>query len=189
MEHFYQNIGEDWFTYPQLYSSMVNKFNDGSHFVEVGSWKGRSSAYMAVEILNSGKKIKFDCIDTFQGSSEHLDPNSPFYNEDLLKDDDWLYKEFLNNTKSVKEFINPIIGISWDKASSYEDGSLDFVFLDAAHDYESVKKDIISWLPKVKKGGVLSGHDMHHFEVYNAVAEILGIENIIIQENCWIYGK
>ena len=55
MEHFYYNIGEDWFSYPELYSSIVNKFGDNSHFVEVGVWKGRSASYMGVEIFNSGK--------------------------------------------------------------------------------------------------------------------------------------
>lgn len=39
MEHFYQKINsENWFGYEDLYSSMVNKFNSGSHFVEVGVW-------------------------------------------------------------------------------------------------------------------------------------------------------
>lgn len=189
MEHFYYNIGEDWFSYPQLYTSMVNKFGDNSHFVEVGSWKGRSAAFMGVEILNSGKKIKFDCIDTFEGSIEHLDPNSPYYNEDLLKEKGWLYNEFLRNIDPVKEIINPIIGISWEGASLYENNSLDFVFLDAAHDYESVKKDLNAWLPKVKVGGVFAGHDIPYFEVFNAVNEFFGIENVRIQENCWIYDK
>ena len=51
MEHFYQSVGEEnWFDYQELYSSMVNHFCDGAHFVEVGSWKGRSAAFMGVEI-------------------------------------------------------------------------------------------------------------------------------------------
>ena len=36
MEHFYKTIGEDWFTYPNLYANVVHKFSEGSHFVEVG---------------------------------------------------------------------------------------------------------------------------------------------------------
>ena len=55
MEHFYQKIGEDWFTYPNLYKKMVSDANENSHFVEVGVWKGRSAAFMAVEIINSKK--------------------------------------------------------------------------------------------------------------------------------------
>ena len=48
---------------------------------------------------------------------------------------------------------------SWDVAVYYEDASLDFVFLDGDHSYDGLKKDIIAWLPKVKKGGIICGHD------------------------------
>jgi predicted O-methyltransferase YrrM len=46
-----------------------------------------------------------------------------------------------------------------DAAPDFEDGSLDFVFIDADHLYESVRADIIAWWPKIKKGGLLTGHD------------------------------
>lgn len=73
MNHIYQEsqFGEPWFTYPALYSEMVQKFPSGSKFVEVGCWKGKSTAYMAVEIVNSTKDIEFYCIDTWEGSIEH----------------------------------------------------------------------------------------------------------------------
>jgi len=189
MEHYYHNIGENWFTYPELYSSMVKKFGDNSHFIEVGVWKGRSAAYMGVEILNSGKSIKFDCVDVFSGSTEHLDSSSPFFNEELLNDEDWLYNEFLKNTEPIKDIITPIRKISWEAAELYEDDSLDFVFIDAAHDYESVKKDITAWFPKIKKGGVLAGHDYPYWEVSNAVNEFFGENKIEVKEGCWVYEK
>jgi predicted O-methyltransferase YrrM len=44
-------------------------------------------------------------------------------------------------------------------ASAFADSSLDFVYLDARHDYRSVAEDIRAWAPKVRAGGVLSGHD------------------------------
>lgn len=44
-------------------------------------------------------------------------------------------------------------------AHQINDGSMDFVFLDADHSYEGVRDDIAAWLPKVRKGGWLGGHD------------------------------
>lgn len=165
---------------------MIDNSSDGSHFVEVGSWKGRSAAFMAVEIHNSGKGIKFDCIDTWEGSEEHLDLSSQWFNSELIKNKDWLYSEFLKNIGPVKDLINPIRKTSLEAASMYEDESLDFVFIDAAHDYENVKQDILAWLPKVKKGGVIAGHDYSSFPgVRQAVDEIFNHK--IVSETCWIY--
>ena len=181
MEHFYQNI-HGWFTYPRLYQNIVNKFPTDSHFVEVGVWKGKSAAYMVVEIINSGKNIKFDCVDTWKGSEEHVN--------DLSIINDTLYQEFISNMEPVKGYYNAIQKPSLEAVLDYEDESLDFVFIDAAHDYENVKADIIAWLPKVKKGGVIAGHDYAWGpEVQRAVNEVIGKDNISQGEGCWMYDK
>lgn len=186
MEHFYQNLGENWFTYPTLYENMVEYFPDGSHFVEVGTWKGMSAAYMAVEIINSNKDIKFDCVDCWEYIKE-LPDDIP---EDSFPED--LFATFLTNIEPVKHIITPIKELSWDGAKHYEDNSLDFVFIDAAHDYESVKKDINAWYPKIKESGIISGHDYAWCDdVRRAVDEFfkpLGF-NIQELEGCWIIAK
>lgn len=183
-EHIYQkdNFGEDWFSYPELYKSMVEKFSDNSHFVEIGSWKGKSTAYMAVEIANSNKKIQFDCVDTWHGSPEH---------GDVYKDNDNLYHLFLDNMSTLTDYYKPIRMRSDEAYKIYPDNSLDFVFIDANHSYESVKEDIINWLPKVKTGGVLAGHDytIYHPGVVRAVDELFDKSLIISKYDCWIYYK
>lgn len=48
---------------------------------------------------------------------------------------------------------------SVEAAAQINDGSMDFVFLDADHSYDGVRADIAAWLPKVRKGGWIGGHD------------------------------
>ena len=182
--HIYQNpeFGENWFSYPKLYKSMVEKFPSGSKFVEIGSWKGKSSAYMAVEIANSNKNIDFYCVDTWEGSIEHKN------NTEISM----FYDIFLNNMKSIESYYTPLKMKSLDAISKFEDSSLDFVFIDGSHEYEDVKEDIKAWLPKVKPGGILAGHD-YYIEgtdwfpgVKQAVnEELTGFETA---EKCWIYN-
>lgn len=49
----------------------------------------------------------------------------------------------------------------------FDDNSLDFVYIDANHKYEFVKKDIELWFPKVRRGGIVSGHDYLMLDWYN----------------------
>jgi len=183
MEHFYQKIGEDWFTYPNLYKKMVGNNNNGSHFVEVGVWKGRSASFMAVEIINSNKNIKFDCVDTWEGSVEHQ-------NYDIISEKK-LFDVFSENIEPVSHIINPIRMKSLEAVNLYDDESLDFVFIDASHEYEDVKNDILAWLPKVKEGGFIGGHDYSSSwdGVVRAVDEIFNNSELVIDEYCWLYEK
>lgn len=185
MEHIFhkQEFGENWFTYPEFYRSCVRNFPDNSIFVEVGSWKGKSSAFLAVEIINSNKNIKLYCIDTWEGSPE-------------LKNDSYvinntLYDLFLDNIKDLRSVITPIRNNSIDSAKNFENESLDMVFIDACHEYDYVKKDIETWYPKVKNGGILAGHDYHPTwnGVVRAVDEFFMNKPIDKSESCWIYKK
>ena len=185
MEHFYQNI-EGWFDFDNIYTQMVNKFQNNSHFVEIGSWLGKSTSYMAVEILNSGKNIQFDCIDTWEGSiASDIEKEQV---KELSNLSTTLFDEFLKNTEKVKNYINPIKKYSYDAVNDYDDESIDFLFIDAAHDYESVKKDLNDWYSKVKKNGIIGGHDyIANFPgVINAVNEYFGVKNINIDNTSWI---
>jgi predicted O-methyltransferase YrrM len=161
---------------------MVNQFPSGSKFIEVGSWKGKSSAFMAAEIANSSKDIEFICIDTWEGSVEHRD----------FKELKNLYDIFKSNMKPLEKYYRPIKSKSLDAVNLFPDQSLDFVFIDASHEYEDVKNDIIAWFPKVKVGGVLAGHDYYENNDYApgvkmAVNEIF--RDFETSENCFIVRK
>jgi SAM-dependent methyltransferase len=91
----------------------------------------------------------------------------------------------------VEEFYTPMRMTSQDAVHQFDDASLDFVFIDASHEYEDVKDDIRVWIKKVKPGGILAGHDYYingedFFPgVKKAVNESL--DNFKTEENCWIY--
>ena len=73
-----------------------------------------------------------------------------------------------------------------EAAGLFKDESLDAVFIDADHSYEAVKMDIQNWMPKVRKGGILAGHDYNSAwpGVIKAVNEIfLEAQKI---DSCWL---
>ena len=165
MKHFYQDI-RGMMDYEDLYSDMVNKFPSGSHFVELGVWYGRSAAYMAVEIVNSGKQIDLYVVDNFLKSPIDRATNS--------------LKDF--------KFVDIIQDNTINASRLFENGSLDLVFVDADHSAQGVTNDIKAWLPKIKKGGVIAGHDYENWrypELKIAVDKLLPVKKV--SEMCWYY--
>jgi hypothetical protein len=186
MEHFYQKV-EGWFNYPDMFAYAVQHAPQEAHFVEIGTWKGQSSAFLAVEIINSGKKIKLDCIDNFTGSV--IEPGQMLDRDNQAGR---LYDVFVNNMKPVEGHYTAIQGDSAETASLYQDESLDFVFIDASHDYESIKKDITAWFPKVKIGGLFGGHDyaQPYPGIIRAVNGLLSKEKVqVFPSTCWFTTK
>ena len=179
MEHFYQTI-PNWFDYQTVYKNAVEKAQNNSVFVEIGVWKGGSTAFMGVEIVNSNKNIRFHAIDTFLGSKEHGNIDD-------------FYDEACNN-------LAPLISqgvVELHRAHShkivqmFDDASIDFLFIDGSHEYEDVKEDLRLWLPKVKSGGTLAGHDYDPAwpGVQRAVNEVLGKENITTINSAFLHIK
>ena len=171
MEHFYDKIN-GWLTFTDLYKEVIKNIKDGGHAVEVGTWHGKSAVFFAVELINSNKKIQFDCVDTWMGSEEHK------HNTNIINNN--LYELFLKNIDPVKHVINPIRLPSIEASKLYENESLDFVFIDAAHDYQNVKQDINAWYEKVKYGGILAGHD-YYSSGFKGVA--LAVDEFVAERN------
>ena len=163
--HFYKTI-EGWFSFANLYKRAVAEAKSEAHFVEIGSWKGRSTSFMAVEIANSGKSIQFDCVDTWKGSDE------PKHRVDKDVRAGRLFDVFCANIAPVRHGVNIVRKASVVAAACYADASLDFVFIDAAHDYRNVTEDIRAWFPKLKSGGMMAGDDYLFKGVNQAVREV-----------------
>jgi len=109
--------------------------------VEIGSFAGVSSELFAIHVRS------IICID----------PYSPYpeIDYDLILNAENQFLSMMNNYNNITKLkMN-----SKDAVNLFNDGSFDIIYIDAAHDYDNVKFDITSWMPKIKNGGYLSGHD------------------------------
>jgi predicted O-methyltransferase YrrM len=100
-------------------------------------------------------------------------------------DFDSIYECFKKNIASHNGRLKIIRGLSWEVASRIDNESLDFVFIDADHEYESVKKDILAWTPKLKTGGTLCGHDTHFSGVKQALQELIPHHKLVGIDHLW----
>lgn len=118
--------------------------------VEIGSWKGRSTRAIA----DNTAGVVY-AVDTWKGTKE-----DGHYEELESKPEDWLYLQFLKNVADAPN-VRPSRGTSLSNAFGAACGhmSFDMIFIDAAHDYENVKADILAWRPLLAPGGLLCGHD------------------------------
>lgn len=156
-----------FFTWPDLYKDMIKRFPSGSTFVEVGLLYGHSLMFLVEQMIVAGKTFNIYGIDHFEDISSGL------------------LEAFNRNLSKYKGKYNVIVDKSVHAAERFD--KVDFVFIDAAHDYDSVKADIEAWLPKTT--GVIAGHDYvsTYPGVVQAVDEIFGKRVIrdYEYENCW----
>jgi SAM-dependent methyltransferase len=154
--HYYESI-QGWCCYTPLYSRMVRVAPVDTRlvFVELGCWKGRSTAFLGVEIANSGKPITLYAIDWFSGSDEIEHRNDP---EIAI-----LYEAFLRNTQRVSAALGERFIVLKESTAAaarrFADASVDFVMVDAGHTAEDVNADIRAWWPKLRPGGMMAGDD------------------------------
>jgi len=183
-----KTLPNGWFSAGDIsvYRSLYSMLPKGSLSVELGVYRGRSICSVADLIVN--KRIKVIAVDTFLGT-KHTDPKiyAKYYKEDFEK-------AFRKNLvrygiyKSVK-----IHRLKTDDASKLypKIEQFDMVFIDADHTYSSVRNDIFLWLPKVKKGGIIAGHDFstQFSGVKRAVMELIGNPVLTKKSSVWYAVK
>lgn len=161
--------------------------------VEVGSWMGASTCFLAAGLKGTNAKIY--AVDNFQGLST------------CGEDAAWYKRHFqkLGAASTLDIFkgnfvalglsgrAEPVVCDSLAAAQSLaaKRGSIDLIFIDGDHSYEACQADIVAWAPYVKRGGVIAFHDFGSrasgvtqaiFEAIKAArfAEIVGVANTVI---------
>ena len=176
-----------WFNEEWLYDRMIGHVRDGATFVEVGCWLGKSTAYCARRILESGKAIRFVAVDTWEGS-----PSEPDMTEAVAaRAGGSVFPLFCANMEElgVSGSIHIMKMPSVAAAGLFENGSLDFVFIDADHSREALQADITAWRPKIRirwgRRPAMIGTPIR--TVQEAVlAVFLRLGDFRVEGNCWI---
>lgn len=126
--------------------------------VEVGVYLGRSLCYLADQIRRSGKSIRLIGIDTFTGSG--VENQRDNHTDAVTAGGGTFVGETHRNLIACGfPWVELIVAESVKAAKLFSFMSVDFVFLDARHDYPSVCADIAAWVPKITTGGILAGDD------------------------------
>lgn len=109
--------------------------------VAIGGWKGRSTAIMASRAVKYGGDVYMVNI------------------EDYLLED--IFPTFKSNMVRLGLWttIHLLLMESKIAAKIFSDNLLDMVFIDDEHGYSKMVSNITLWLPKLREGGILCGHD------------------------------
>ncbi len=115
--------------------------------VEIGSWKGYSSIWLASG-SKSGNKVQVYAIDTFEGDKLHYG-----------KGETETYQEFMQNITEakVRDLITPMCMSSEIAAKSWDGKPIELLFVDG--DHEAAYEDFLRWYPHVVEGGIVALHD------------------------------
>lgn len=156
LEHYYLNV-DGWFNMESQYLDLLAATPENGLFVEIGAYKGKSTSFLATEIHNQKRNIKYVAVDSFEGAVNSPEPVEIEVYKNVKFTE--LYKEYLNNIININEYVTTEIGLSQEVADRFLDNSIDTLFIDGGHSYNQVKADIEAWLPKLKNTGIISGHD------------------------------
>ena len=163
-----------------FYKTMKNRIELAQRFAALGFKKGAeigvASGYYSQVLLDNIPGLELLCVDSWG----------------RRKSRNKCYPEALK-ILSMYPGAKIIKGFSMDAVKTVPDGSLDFVYIDADHTYESVKEDIREWAKKVRSGGIVSGHDYYKFkesglgDVIKAVDEYVQEHTVDLQLTEWFH--
>jgi len=163
--------------------------------LEIGVFKGRSTAVMAPLCIANG--CDYHIVDNFWGTEEN-DPAT------VVQRSEKVLAAFRRSMKSLGlwEDITVHKSDSYAATAAFLDASLGMCFIDADHTFDGCVRDIESWWPKVRPGGILAGHDYsdsRRFTVRPAVDAFVAANSLKLEHGrscrrsqrhvCWAITK
>ena len=123
--------------------------------IEIGTWKGCTASHLGGVAKKYGGSVY--CVDHWQG-------NEGTWNAEIVRSFD-VFNIFRSNMMKLGLWgvVKALYMTSEEAGGIIKDNSIDLVFIDADHCYLPILQDIKLWLPKVKVGGILCGHDCEGF--------------------------
>ncbi|HYH79684.1 MAG TPA: class I SAM-dependent methyltransferase [Longimicrobium sp.] len=161
-----------WFDWPRFYEEQVHALPHGGVVVEVGVFLGRSLVFLAQAMKAARKDLRLFAVDTFVGS-----PSDPAVLHHVSAHGGSLRAAFERNLAAagVADAVTVLAESSTRAAREFADGGVDLVFLDGDHAEDAVAADLLAWLPKVRPGGTLAGHDIDTYPtVGRALDRVVG---------------
>jgi hypothetical protein len=166
----------------QFLKNVAKQLPENPICIEIGVYDG-FFAQKIYEILNPTKLYLVDPWEvssdkntdqkTYSGPLSHLNTAYSTNNEYLKVSQ--LFKQHIIDEKIILKK-----GFSYDVVNDFSDQYFDFIYIDATHIYECVKADLNMYFPKLKKTGLICGHDyINHpsFSVIPAVDEFVKQNN------------
>jgi cephalosporin hydroxylase len=173
---------EGFFNFNELYDKFVQEAAEKDTIIEIGTWFGKSTCYLATQAKLANKSLKIIAVDHFIGSS-----NEPELLSKVAVHGGSIYDKFVENM--TKAGVIDIIGVmamnSLTAASKIENESAFAIYIDGNHQKANVCADVLAWYPKVKPGGYLAGHDIAMPEVREGLGQALDLLNI---KECEIFS-
>ena len=148
---------------------LAGRVPEGGLALEIGSFKGKSSANLAAG-LKPGARLA--CVDTWQNQAMPYDPTV-----DVLP-------EFLRNTENYRDRIDTCRGSSVAIAANWS-RPLDLLFIDGDHSYEGCSSDLRAWLSFLKPGGWIAFHDSSEAGVARAIDELFPKSSQAFSLSAW----
>jgi len=165
---------------PKRWEEIVQRISREGTLVEVGTWKGDT----AFKVLSERPDVHVIMVDPWVSGlvdaglidASWLESGSKMATR-AQSEVEAIYRSVFEKAEKFGSRARILRMESFDAAQQFEDGSLDMVFIDANHSYESVQADVAVWTLKVKPGGIIGGHDYNHPRfpgVRQAVVEAFG---------------